>query len=1129
MHITCPSCNKSYKINPEKIPPNFRAVKCKVCGHAISLKQHRTDTKRPHKDPNKITCLYCNKTYTINLRRIPKDVTTAKCKSCGHAISLAPRRSTSKTPKKVLATSGARLNASRTAKSSPAVRSTPAQPSTPFWRRSWLLAAVLALIVVGLGVIFSGPQISKFLSGRSGEKQDPKKVVQYQADNLPKPFLNLDINLPLALEALERRIPEEKKDANYIKAISVINSLDANRIQIYLYPDPTHTVLPVAVLHSSDPNSLESKIKKAIAIHTKLEKMSDGFYRLKKEAMPAEMQNDFPIDSYRVLFWKEGAVIAPKSFLPELENPQNLKQTLVAQMTAAIETPQNLGSLAIRIPENFKAGWEKKIQNLPGIKDNPQIAMAAAMGRGMLARMTGPFEKIEALALGFQLNEDGPRTLSYAQLFREEVNGEEIYQELNSGNKHDLNLDGIVLSLIELIQNPRYQQTIEFKENKLALKFSWSAADDKAFFSELSQATIGHLFAQSMRLEPTKGSITTNYTDESVLTASVDVDRLKKSIPETVKERIFPENYWESGDEPHMTLTLDPVNIPNASLGELTFDVLSVKTSDGKEVMRRVEDQYKFKINPGSTTPGHITLNIQKGTPATALGTARIRFDLLLPSILEQIEFKSADAVGEQKSINGVVVKLGRLERDVAKVDYRGAEGIRLFAYDKTGNALAPSESMGSSSSMAARFQGMIAKLKVVAVKEKRDVTFEVDVDLNGGKALELSHKPEDPKRVRYSTNWVKNYIPYTMEDLEDLEVEWQEGSQMSWNDNLTILLPKGPFNGLVDWEVHFFGQDKPLYPAGNSFSAAKKTSFSLQTGELQKVHAAFGNVKFNLASDINRLGFVKDINGKSLEHILASGQKVDVIFNKNEITIGAGKLEIIQTIAYDAQGDRLKRGNYTRHKDGKLLLYFWGVPEKVELDVVSKKIEKTIHFDIRQRPIQEESYLKFQRNIENQGEVVKTMKAIAKARRKNRTGYGDDIAGLYYVHDRRKNMPMKLIDKKIAHSDPLGQKRFGYTLKAYRGYYFTVLAGTESNGVQKEYPKQSKKKQFAWDKGTFQTIPYMQAPDMVVIPVDKSQPTFFLQWNQVYMKQLNGAVLKHLPLDFYNQGWVEAKFVERK
>jgi hypothetical protein len=68
-------------------------------------------------------------------------------------------------------------------------------------------------------------------------------------------------------------------------------------------------VLPVAVLHSSEPNRLETKIKKTIAIHTILEHMPDGSYRLKKEAIPAKMQNDFPTDIYRVLFWKKGAIM----------------------------------------------------------------------------------------------------------------------------------------------------------------------------------------------------------------------------------------------------------------------------------------------------------------------------------------------------------------------------------------------------------------------------------------------------------------------------------------------------------------------------------------------------------------------------------------------------------------------------------------------------------------------------------------------------------------------------------------------------------------------------------------------------------------------------------------------------
>jgi hypothetical protein len=278
-------------------------------------------------------------------------------------MSLAPKHLTNLPPIKASETTGAYLNPAKIEKSSPPVTPSPVKPAAPLWRKPWLFATVLALIVVGVGVIYTGPQFTKFLAGWLGKDQGPKEEIQLHAANLPKPLLNLDINVPLTLEALDRRIPEEKKDSNYAKVVSVINSLDADRIQIYLFPDPKHTVLPVAVLQSSKPNHIETKIKKAIAIHTKLEHMPDGSYRLQKEAMPAEMQKDIPIDLYRILFWKKGAVIAPKSLLPELVNPEILQQTLVAQMATAVETPHNLGTLAIRIPENFKAGWEKKIQS----------------------------------------------------------------------------------------------------------------------------------------------------------------------------------------------------------------------------------------------------------------------------------------------------------------------------------------------------------------------------------------------------------------------------------------------------------------------------------------------------------------------------------------------------------------------------------------------------------------------------------------------------------------------------------------------------------------------------------------------------------------------------------------------
>ncbi len=70
------------------------------------------------------------------------------------------------------------------------------------------------------------------------------------------------------------------------------------------------------------------------------------------------------------------------------------------------------------------------------------------------------------------------------------------------------------------------------------------------------------------------------------------------------------------------------------------------------------------------------------------------------------------------------------------------------------------------------------------------------------------------------------------------------------------------------------------------------------------------------------------------------------------------------------------------------------------------------------------------------------------------------------------------------------------------------------------------KQQSFSWKNGSFKTAPFLQPPDLVAIPTDETQPTFFIQFDQVYMKQLNGTKLTYLPEDYYGKGWVEAKFV---
>ena len=1147
MQINCQYCSQHYNINSKSIPPGVTSTKCKACGHVISLKPEAAAPAKP--DPAKtdrqntgtkeIICLYCGKKYSINAAKIPPGVTTTKCKACGRNLSLTPAAGLDFAFKDEISKKVSQQKSPETPKN----QQTPQVPiiqdiesaSSPGWRKPWALAAAALLVVVCIAVYYGGSKLSQLaketIRADNVIKKEPETPVE-RRERTPvarsEPFLAAKVNVPLLLAAIDQNVPEEKKNLKYKMTTSILRSFGFNQIQLYLYPDSQHTFLPVIFAESEKGKSLKKKLESQGNYFQFFEPLTDGAFRIKKEVIPEDKQNNFPIESYRIQFVEHTAVFAPENLSRMFKNGQGaLLKTQVAQMIASIAQPQDLVVLSVKIPENFNNDWQKKIQGNPALQQNPQFAMAAAMGGGMLAQLSEPLKGVESLAIGFRMDEANGRVLRYSQQFRKGVAGSRIYKQLQSGNPNDLDVDGIILNLIELFNDPRYQHQIGFKKNRLILELNWEKQHDKAFFASLSEATLGQLFAQGMELTPSEGPIATRHTHPPRLSTAVEVDNLKKIIPEAVQQSLFPGHYWSFGDQPRMTLTIDTIEIPNASLARMTYEVRDVKTTDGVSIIRQEENQFQHIINPGSPSPGNIDVNVKQGTPPEALGTAKIHFNIALPAGLNKLEFKSGDTAGTVRQSNGVQVKLRRLERDVAKVTYRGGVSARLFAFDKTGRPLASKESMNSSSSAATRFQGEINTLMVAVVQEMLDYPFEVEVDLNKGKELTLSHKPENPKRLRYERQPMLAYAGFTDDDLTYLEVTWREAGGMSWTDSLHVNLPKGPFSGNIRWEVHFFGEREPVYLSGNSFYGPTDISYGLSNGDLKKAHAAFGKIEMELASEIHRLSFVKKSDGKTIVQKLPSGKPVNVRFNKNEITFDAGKTEIIQLMAFDAKGRRLRKDSYTGTKGNQKKIYFWGLPATFAIDVATQKIKKAIQFDLQQRPVDEASYAKFKKNINNHREIVKTLKQIAKVRRRDRTQYGDDIAGMFYLYERKTQKPMRLIDQMIAHSDPAGQERFGYDLKPYKGYYFTVLSGVESGGTKNDYARLPKQQAFNWKKGSFKTTPFLQPPDLVAIPRDENQPTFFIQFDQVYMKQLKGTKLTYLPENYYGNGWVEAKFVE--
>ncbi|MGD8344405.1 MAG: zinc-ribbon domain-containing protein [Desulfobacterales bacterium] len=1156
IQITCQYCSQQFKIKTRAIPEGVTSTRCKACGHKIFLKPGVTAAMPAIKaetagGQNKgilnIACLYCGKKYSINAAKIPPGVKTTKCKACGRPMSLVappPGVATLKTDGEKPAFNKQPQTIQKFPDHDPdgPVIADTGQRVNPVWQKRRPLIALAAVLVLALVGYFAMTQWSRLgdsglglgtISAKKPAVQKPApdaKTKVFTASQIAaEPFFAARINVPLLLAAVDQNTAEDKKNIQYKMTTTIIKSLGLTDVELYFFSHPQHTVLPVIFASGEDGSSLKTLLTSQINYVQVLESHTDGFYRIKKDAIPADRQDSFPIDLYRVEFSDNRAIFAPADLIKRFaRKPETLHKTRVAQMIAAIAQPRDLAALSIRIPENLDADWQKKIQSNPAVKQSPQAAMMIAMGGGMVNQLSESLKGVDSLAIGFRLDETNGRMLSYAQQFREGVDGKGIYRQLKAQNTDDLDADGTVLRLIELFSDPRYKHTLAHKNNRLMIGLNWEQTHDEAILSALSEATIGQMLAQGMELTPSEGPVAAQYVDTPRIVPVVNVESLKNTIPAAVAQNLFPGNYWSFGDEPRMTLDFDTLAIPNASLAQLKYEISEVLSVDGVDIRRVEEKAFQHIINPGSASPGFIEINVKKNTPAESLGTAKIQFNIALPFRLKIFEFVSPnDSPGAVRKSDGVSVKLRRLEKDVAKITFRGGTSAKLFAFDSTGRSLASRESMSTASSAASRFQGEIYRLQVVVVEEIFEHTFEVVADLNRGKELVLSHKPETPTRLRYDHRPMQSFASYTENELNGLHVEWKEAGGMMWTDSLQVNLPRGPFSGDIRWEVHFFGERKPFFLSGNAFHGPAGFSYGLSNGELKKAHAAFGIVKMELASAIERFTFKKQADGKSSHQKLPSGQPIKVVFNQNEITIDAGNADVIQSMAFDAQGLQLRKDGYTGINGSRKKMYFWGVPARFVIDVATAKIHKTIDFDVRQRTVDETRYSKFKQDITNHRDVVRTLKQIAGARRKDRTKYGDDIAGLFYLYGRKQKKPMALIDKKVAHSDPAGQKRFGYTLKPYKGYYFTVLSGVESGGKQNNYMRLPKQRSYTWQKGSFKTTPFLQPPDLVAIPKDGTQPTFFMQFNQIFMKQLNGDKLTYLPEDYYSTGWVEAKFVE--
>jgi len=943
-----------------------------------------------------------------------------------------------------------------------------------------------------------------------GKKEQPRPQNE--------PTLALSVRMPRIIEQVEKRLPAEKKTDEFTKQITFLKGVGLGKVEAFVYAGKETGIQPVLFVYGAR-DKYESLLTSS-PLKDYLIKDGDN-YRINVDAIPEKQREGIDLADYEISYNGSAFVCAPMSLKSEWNNPVEKPQNSTALATAEGALAGNsLGAFAVFIPEQLSENIKKDITDVKGLNKVPGSKMYVGLLGTMVDMLIEPFKDIKSLGASFEYDQD-VRKLNYVQLFRDESKAEQAYS-LMKEESADVDSD-LVSNLIEQLQNDSLTKDFLQNDSKLNVKLSWKAKDDQVVGKSIMKATVGFVFrnAFSGGMKPTEGPIESKYTEEPIITEGLDIEKWKTMLASAISSSAFPDHFWDNTKDPKMTVQVDYLQLPNTSVSKVEYEVLSVLDISGKEIQRKVERKFPNTLNFSWTHGTRIELPVLAGTKKETLGKAKLLFKVSAPETVRVVEFKSSEKQNTWKSSGAVKVKVKKMDRDVVSVSFRGGKKAKVIAYDKTGKALAHSGSTWSDSSWSGKFKGVVSSIKVAVSTRLVEYEDEVWFDLNKGEALKLPETPNSDVRTRYDYSSSRIYDDIQMSELSELEVEWKEAVDNHRNDSLIIKMPKKNVKGNSRWQVNFFGKDKPIMLKGDAFSSNGDYVFSMKKGELAKVNRAFGKVKLSLYSGIKVLEVNKENDGKEQTVEVKPGATLTVTFNKNHVYYkfhNSGNIRELNFAAFDVTGKRLK-STYTRN--GKA---FWGIPVKFVVTAALDKIEKTVDFDLTERPIDETRFSKYQEDLEKQKEIYMTLKTLQEKSRRYLGYYGDSLAALHYLKKSKSDKkPMSLVPQYIAHSDPLGQQRFGYKLTPYKGYYFSLTLGKVANGENKQHAR-GDEREFFWKHGSFKSKRFRDKPLIIATPVDKEKPSFIVVWSDVMLKDLNGEKLEYEPENYYKD-WIKLNY----
>lgn len=953
-----------------------------------------------------------------------------------------------------------------------------------------------------------------------------------------EPFLEFKLNVPRALQVIDRIAPPEAAEDQAFQAkIAAVRELDIASGYLFLYPDEEYGSLPLLMVSSPNADAFQELVAPDGLLGPHLEKVNASSYKVKPQVEEGEHSSDLPLEEYRL--WNTGKLLlfAPVSIVKSWKkgSPKPMASR-VAAAVAALPSEQHVISCAVCLPEDIGAtDWDEVASELP-IPAGEQSDVLATVGSEMLAEMSAALSTIDSFAFGFDLDgADNVRVIEYAQRFRDTADIATLFAQITQGSTDADEPTDFISLLGSVLQHEGVTVTPALSGSSLSLKLAWSEPADEAVVQAVGGYVMGRVMEaafsgmeMTMGASADDGPIETSYVPEPKVQAGLTSDALKKNLSAEISAKLFSGHYFSSGDTPHTTMTLDPLDVPNVGLTKITYRVTSITAEDGTSVMRP-DDRDIEKWGPREIHLSHrggsqIQFPVQPNTPAEQLHEGAVHIEVTAPTDVAVFEFTKEEA-GTKKQDGKKSATLREVEKNSVSITYSGEEA-QILAYDATGGCLSFSSGMGSGKSKSRNFNGIVEHIKVIVAQDVTTFGLDFTCNLNRGEKEELPDKPSEDVRVRYEDSTSQDYADYTEADLSNLQVELAEAGENGWQDKLLVKLPRTPFSGSAVWDLLLLGPDGDMVPKGGAQRSGNEVAYTMEKGTLKAVRAVTGVLKIKADTAVQTLSFTKTAEGEVHEQTLPSGRKVSASFSKNSVTLKKGDCKVLQSRAYTDNG-RVLKANWRSHRDVKTL---WGIPTRYEVDIADGSITKTIPFTVTKQPVEPSVLTAFKARAAQISAAARELKALKAVGSKTSSyEYDDTVAGFYYLYDRKGNpLAEKRISEALAHSDPMGCERYGYTVKPLGGYHFSRLKGTiKQDGTREDNRVSSRERTYKWDGGEFQFKQLSRAAGFVAVPVNPAMPTMCTSWGNLYIRYCNGEKTEYIEQSLHNTEWKEFNVVD--